>query len=276
MVLIERQAPSHWYLRDGRPFHEIAKKDGSGNRPVTLADARKVLALPSVTNVLGVLAKPGLDAWKIEQGIMAALTLPRLAEEPLDAFAHRVVADMGEQVEKAADFGSAIHAACEVYALEKQLPEDPRLREHLKGWVEWFDANVERVASIEEVFVHHEHGYAGRVDMVALLRDLGWAVVDFKTQKIKRSAKGEGKPAFYETWPLQLAAYQRAILASGAKNVTGLVSVVIDSAQAGPVHTKLWNAECRVESGEGHFGAFLAALELWKYVKGYDPRLENA
>ena len=37
MILIQRQPASHWYLRDGRPFHEIAKRDGSGNRPVTLA-----------------------------------------------------------------------------------------------------------------------------------------------------------------------------------------------------------------------------------------------
>src|SRR3954462_4447364 len=129
MILIQRQPASHWYLRDGRPFHEIAKKDASGNRPVTLADARKVLAFPSVTNVLGFLAKPGLDAWKIEQGIMAALTLPRRPDEPLDSFAHRVVADMGEQVEKAADLGSAIHNACEVYAINKQVPTDARLRE---------------------------------------------------------------------------------------------------------------------------------------------------
>src|ERR1051326_7878287 len=77
MILIQRQPASHWYLRDGTAFHEIAKKDGSGNRPVTLADARKVLALPSVTNVLGVLSKPTLEAWKIEQGILSALTLPR-------------------------------------------------------------------------------------------------------------------------------------------------------------------------------------------------------
>jgi hypothetical protein len=109
--------------------------------------------------------------------------------------------------------------------------------------------------------VHHEHGYAGRVDMVALLRGVGWAVVDFKTQKIKRSAKGEAKPAFYETWPLQLAAYRQAILASGAKDVKGLLSVVIDSAQPGPVHVKHW-------TGVDYFGSFLAALELWKYVKG--------
>src|SRR5580765_1071113 len=198
MILIQRQPASHWYLRDGRPFHEIAKKDGSGNRPVTLADARKVLALPSVTNVLGVLAKPGLDAWKIEQGILSALTLPRLAGEDLGQFAKRVVEDMGEQVEKAADFGSAIHAACEAYALNKQLPEDIRLLAFLEDWFFWFENNVERVACIEQVFVHHEQGYAGRVDMVALLRGIGWAVVDFKTQKIKRSTSGEPKPVFYE------------------------------------------------------------------------------
>jgi hypothetical protein len=35
--------------------------------------------------------------------------------------------------------------------------------------VEWFDANVERVAGIKQVFVHHEHGYAGRANRVALL-----------------------------------------------------------------------------------------------------------
>ena len=269
MILIQRQPPSHWYLRDGRPFHEIAKKDGSGNRPVTLADARKVMAFPSVTNVLGVLAKPGLDAWKIEQGIMAALTLPRGADEPLDAFAHRVVADMGEQVEKAADFGSAVHNACEVYALDKQLPEDPRVLEHLKGWVAWFDANVERVASIEQVFVNHEDGYAGRVDMVALLNGLGWCVVDFKTQKVKRCVKGAARPVFYETWPLQLAAYREAIKQSGAKNVQGIVSVVIDSAQPGPVHVKHWPARNGISFD--YYESFVAALELWKYVKGYDP-----
>src|SRR5262245_60719346 len=186
MILIQRQPASHWYLRDGTPFHEIAKKDGTGNRPVTLADARKVRALPSVTNVLGILAKPGLEAWKIEQGIIAALTLPRIEAEPLDAFAHRVVTDMGAQVEKAADFGSAIHSACEVYAANKELPEDPKVRLHLEAWCRWFDENVERVECMETVFVHYEHGYAGRVDMVAKLRGLGWAVVDFKTQKVKR------------------------------------------------------------------------------------------
>jgi len=276
MTLISRQEPSHWYLRDGRPFHEIANKDGTGNRATTLRDARKVMAFPSVTNVLGVLAKPGLDAWKIEQGIMAALTLPRQTDEPLDVFARRVVEDMGAQVEKAADFGSAIHNACEVYALKNEVPTDKGLLAFFEPWRQWFDENVERVGCVEQVFVHSELGYAGRVDMVALLKggsatglggysDPYWAVVDFKTQKVKRSAKGEPKPAFYETWPLQLAAYRQAVLVSGAKHVTGMVSVVIDSAQPGPVHVKRW------DDADYLFGSFVAALGLWKYVKGYDP-----
>jgi hypothetical protein len=151
MQLIEREPASHWYLPDGRPFYEVAKRDGTGNRPATLADARKVWALPSVTNVLGVLAKPGLDAWRLEQGILAALTLPRLQNEPLDAFARRVVLDMGEHVEKAADFGSAIHAACELYARTRTTPADPTLLAFFHPWQEWFDTHVESVRELERL-----------------------------------------------------------------------------------------------------------------------------
>jgi hypothetical protein len=173
-----------------------------------------------------------------------------------------------------------------VYAINKELPTDPLLLRHLQSWCDWFDANVERVACLETVFVNHEHGYAGRVDMVAKLRGIGWAVVDFKTQKVKRSAKGEPKPAFYETWPLQLAAYQQAIVSNSAKDLSALVSVVIDSAQPGPVHVRRWDAPLtpnaenlkaeRLKSGEDYFSAFVSAFALWRYVKGYDPRIADS
>jgi hypothetical protein len=263
-------------LRDGRPFHEILKKDGSGLRPVTLADARKVLALPSVTNVLGIIAKPGLEAWKIEQGILAALTLPRAEGEDLGLFAKRVVADMNQEVEKAADFGTAIHHACELYAREKITPTDPKLIPFFESWQRWFDENVERVECLEKVVVAADYGFAGRVDMIAKLKHIGWAVVDFKTQKVKRGAKGEPKPAFYETWPLQLAAYYYAAMLDAAKPITALVSVVVDSAQPGPVHVRDWGEGGQwydgynVKLGE-YLRYFLAALELWKYAKGYNP-----
>jgi hypothetical protein len=101
--------------------------------------------------------------------------------------------------------------------------------------------------------------------MIAKLKEIGWAVVDFKTQKIKRTAKGEPKPSFYETWPLQLAAYRQAAVARLARPIDGLVSVVIDSAQPGPVHVKAY------DNADAHYAVFRAALELWRYVKAYNP-----
>ena len=66
MILVRRESASHWYLRDGTPYHEVERADGKGMRSATLRDARKSLAFPSVTNILSILAKPGLDAWRIE------------------------------------------------------------------------------------------------------------------------------------------------------------------------------------------------------------------
>lgn len=269
MILIKRESASHWYLQDRTPFHEVERADGKGMRSVTLRDARKVRAYPSVTNVLGVLAKPGLDAWKQEQAILAALTLPRNEGESEDAFARRVVTDMGEQVQHAADLGTQIHAACEIYAQSKVLPESPEVRALFEPVREWFDAEVERIASVESVVAHHEWGYAGTVDLVAKLKSTGgWAVVDFKTQRVKRDAKGAVKPTFYETWPLQLEAYRQAILHSGeGKQPADCVSIVIGSTEAVPIVTKVWPRE----EYEGYWKAFLNARSLWVWIKGYCP-----
>jgi hypothetical protein len=81
--------------------------------------------LPEVV-VHEVLAKPGLDAWKQEQAILAALTLPRSEGETLDDFAKRVLVDMTSEVGRDADLGSAVHAAIEGYAQGRWLPEGAR------------------------------------------------------------------------------------------------------------------------------------------------------
>ena len=120
-----------------------------GNRSTSLRDARKLGLFPSVTNVLSVLAKPGLEAWKQEQAIMAALTLPRNEDEPLDAFARRVVADMTGEVKSAADLGSSIHAAIEAYAQGRWVPEDKAVAELFEPARQWFDAEVLQVHAVE-------------------------------------------------------------------------------------------------------------------------------
>ena len=269
MILVKRESASHWYLPDRSPFHEVERADGKGLRSVTLRDARKVGAYPSVTNVLAVLAKPALDAWKQEQAILAALTLPRLDGESEDDFARRVVADMSAQVTKAADLGTAIHAACEVYAQSAALPESRDVRALFEPVREWFDMEVERIACVEAIVAHHEFAFAGTVDLVAKLRSTGdWAVIDFKTQRVKADAKGVPKPNFYETWPMQLEAYRQAILHSGVgKQPKDIVSVVINSQSPMPVTPKVWPRE----EHAGYWNAFINARNLWVWMKGYNP-----
>lgn len=274
MILIHRESPSHWYLPDGTPYHDVPRADGNGLRSVTLRDARKVNALPSVTNILGVLAKPGLDAWKQEQAILAALTLPKQDDEPLDAFAKRVVTDMGEQVTQAADLGSAVHAAIEVYLQTGEPPENDDIRRLFEPARLWIDDHIERVALVETVAVHGELGFAGRIDLVAKLKPAGcWAVIDFKTQKMKPSKKGIYQASFYETWPLQLIAYFEALNAMGecSRKLEDIASVVINSVEPTPVQVKVWPRE----EHAAYWQAFQAARELWCFSKSYRPQAQH-
>ena len=108
---------------DALPFPSLKGEP----RPTTLRDARKLGLLPSVTNILGVIAKPELTAWLQEQAVMAALTLPRMAGESEDAFAKRVVADSQTTRDGAADFGTAFHDGAERVARTLEVDQSDRL-----------------------------------------------------------------------------------------------------------------------------------------------------
>jgi hypothetical protein len=269
MLIVPRESASHWYFPDGTPLHEVPRADGKGQRPTSLRDARKLGLFPSVTNVLSILAKPGLDAWKQEQAILAALTLPRTEGETLDDFAKRVLVDMTSEVGRAADLGSAVHAAIEGYAQGRWLPEDKGVARLFEPARQWFDKEVIAVHSVEIATAHLEWGYAGRVDLVATLRSTGRpTVIDFKTQKTRRDKDGNFKPILHDTWPLQLEAYRMA-LASRDKGLAdaAIASVVIGSTDPVPVVVKVWDDADK----DGYFRAFLAARDLWVWQKNYCP-----
>lgn len=269
MLIVPRESASHWYFPDGTPLHEVPRADGKGQRPTSLRDARKLGLFPSVTNVLSILAKPGLDAWKQEQAILAALTLPRTEGETLDDFAKRVLVDMTSEVGRAADLGSAVHAAIEGYAQGRWLPEDKGVARLFEPARQWFDKEVIAVHSVEIATAHLESGYAGRVDLVATLRSTGRpTVIDFKTQKTRRDKDGNFKPILHDTWPLQLEAYRMA-LASRDKGLAdaAIASVVIGSTDPVPVVVKVWDDADK----DGYFRAFLAARDLWVWQKNYCP-----
>ena len=269
MIIVPRESASHWYFPDGTPLHEVPRADGKGERPTSLRDARKLGLFPSVTNVLGVISNPGLAAWKQEQAILAALTLPRHEDESLDDFARRVVTDMASEVKSAADRGSAVHAAIEGYAQGGWLPEDKEIAQLFEPARQWFDAEVIQVHSVEIAAGNPEWGYAGRVDLVATLRSSGRpTVIDFKTQKTRRDKAGNFKPLLHDTWPLQLEAYRQALICrdKGLADAA-IASVVIGSTEPMPVVVKVWDDADKA----GFFRAFLAARDLWVWQKNYCP-----
>lgn len=104
----------HWYKTDGTPFYEIAKKDGSGMRAVTLADMKKLKGeqaiVPSVTTIIKCAYAPGLENYKINQNILAALTLPRIDGELEADWIKRVRQDSQEHARQRAEKGTQIHA----------------------------------------------------------------------------------------------------------------------------------------------------------------------
>ena len=74
----------HWYARDGEPMYTIIGANGK-ERNTTLRDAKSIGLVPSVTTILGMVAKPALENWKLTQAIKAAIDLDRGEQEPFDS-----------------------------------------------------------------------------------------------------------------------------------------------------------------------------------------------
>jgi hypothetical protein len=264
MSLVSAQSSSHWYHRDGTSCHQVPMASKPGQmRNTTLADARKLSLLPSITNYLGILDKPMLSAWRVEQGILAALTLPRLEHELDDEFAKRVVTDSESQVTQAANRGTAIHNILENYLLG--LPIDPN-QEFLHlviPTIEWLSQNVKLCHYTEKTVVHPR--FAGRLDMKADIAGIGLAVIDFKTRK-----KGkDGKFAVYPENGLQLSAYLEAdkLGTDAAYHATDRISIIIGSEEAEAPHIHVWDRS----EHDATYNAFLSITEVWSFLKKYRP-----
>lgn len=183
----------HWYERSGKPAYEIVGANGN-TRPTTLRDARKLDLVPSVTTIIRCAAAPALENWKIDQGILAALTLPRLADEPERDFLARVKRDSKEQARKAAERGTAIHGAIEGH-FRGQAP-DAEFWPHVKAAT----AEIPPGEYKPERSFAHPLGYGGKVD----LHNDVW-MIDYK------SKDGDLPESLYPEHVMQLAAYRRGL-----------------------------------------------------------------
>lgn len=279
MNLIKEKS-AHWYrVQDGvcSSCHEWPKKDKSGMKRTTLREAKEHHLFPSVTNVIdGVINKPELINWRITQGVMAALTLPRIAGESEDRFAERVVEDMDAYSAEARDFGTECHDHIDHFITHGEVLQN-EAEPFTKGAREWITDNVANIYGTEMTVFHPELCVAGRLDLNCELRKYGRSIVDFKSQRVRKKPNGEWNPNFYDEFGLQLAAYAECVRRSWGPDVHAfggtfvsdlpkLVSVIIGSEEPCSAFVKIY------EDGEYLLRLFRHTLDLWSWKKDYDPR----
>jgi hypothetical protein len=223
-TIIARSAESvHWYNKNGSPQYTVKAKDGS-NRPTTLRDARKMGLVPSVTTVLKVSAKPALEAWKLEQMLLAALTLPRIEGENEKSLIARIVADSKESAKAAAERGTRIHESIEKhYKKEAVDPEHEKLVWAFEETVfNHFKTHPHQTWHTEVAFAS-EMGYGGKIDLYAP-QGLGvpdGIVLDAKSKAFSPDDDVKG----YEEHGMKLAAYRMGLGLPYARCANVFVSV---------------------------------------------------
>lgn len=244
----------HWYRRDGSPCYEVLAASGLP-RATTLADGRKLGLVPSVTTVLGVLDKAALTTWKVEQGIMAALTLPRIDGESERDMLARIRMDSQAQAKAAAEEGTRIHDACENAMKGQWFP--PKYQPHVDAVMETLQDRFPGVNDwIAEKAFCHESGFGGKVDLHSPSTGI---VVDYKG---KDGDFSDGKKLAYDQhW--QLAAYQVGLCLP--RNVCA--NLFVSRTHPGKVAAHVWK-EKDIEEG---WQVFNAALSVWKALRKFDP-----
>ena len=255
MTIIVRAAESvHWYRsEDGQPQYTVKAKDGS-DRPTTLRDARKLNLVPSVTTVMKIAAKPGLDVWKNEQLLLAALTLPRVEGETEKEFIARVVLDSKSTAKAAAERGTRVHESIEAWYRGVRPVEHDDIA---KGVEEAIFAHFKTHPFQKwetEVSFSHPLGFGGKTDLFTR-PDESAPVGIMLDAKTKEFGPDDEVPA-YDEHLMQLAAYRIGVGMPHARCANVFASV----SNPGLVKVKEWSEE---ELRRG-WAMFQALLTFWQ------------
>ena len=255
-TIIARSAESvHWYnATDGSPQYTVKAKDGS-DRPTTLRDARKMNLVPSVTTVMKIMAKPGLDVWKNEQLLLAAMTLPRKETETEKEFIARIVADSKETGKQAAEKGTRIHESIEKwYAGERNVEHVDTAKAFEKAVFEHFKTHPDQKWLTEIAFAS-PMGFGGKVDLHSV-EGLG-IVVDAKTKDFGPDDKVDA----YDEMLMQLAAYRYGLEVPHAR----CANVFASRTHPGLIKIVEWSEEDLAKGWE----MFQCLLRFWKIKNNF-------
>jgi len=168
-------------------------------------------------------------------------------------------------LENACRRGGIVHAATAAYARGLWVkPLAPTYAGYFQSFKNWFDKYVDQVLLVEVRLTCDVYGFHGKPDLVCILTDGRFMVVDLKTPVTEAP-----------TWKAQLAAYRYLVgehfkenakffKYRGAWNTLGsppqCMSLIV-RADGGPAKAILY------EYSDDDFAAYLSALNAYRYFK---------
>jgi hypothetical protein len=206
--------------------------------------------VPSVTTIIKCAASPGLEAWKLNQMLLAALTLPRAPDETEASFVQRVVADSKEHAKMAAERGTRVHTAVENFYSGVMQAD---MMEYQIGVSTALEDKYSITEFEPEKSFAHELGFGGKVDLFSRTAfDGRGLVLDVKSKEFTDPAKVDA----YDEHMMQLSAYRKGLGIPNAVTANVFVSVL----QPGLVVVKEWSPE---EADRG-WTMFQSLLNFWQ------------
>lgn len=241
----------HWYTKEGYPRHGAS-----------MAEARREGYRPSVTEVTGTMAKPGLEYWKIGKAIEAAMEEPWNGEEARDQYIGRIRNAGARTGQEAANFGTRIHKFLE-YHFSGKPQDNASLLAYVRPLLTRWEQKGVEVIETEKVVVNNEYGFGGTCDGLIQPASGAWhGVIDFKTTN-KREPR-DMVP--YLEHKIQLAAYGATLFDPTQWDEVKLINIFISSTNPGAFRIVM-HEEPIVKL----FNTFLDCMSLWIVRNEYDP-----
>lgn len=251
----------HFYERDAsgtiHPRHLVPMTSRPGElRPTRLADAKKNRWVASVTTIQGMLDKPGLNNWRIDEHLKTVFELGSLEGfSLLDDFLRVIKSKTQEALDKAPQQGTDVHDSLEKFLKHGPLsvPHEHEMvcREAFKS-LSAYCGEQEWIA--EKSFVHGS-GYAGKVDLHSPA-----FVVDWKSKNSADKWK-PGKMAYPEM-AMQLAAYRVGLGLDNARCANVFICL-----ETGEVEFYEWDPK----ELDKQFANFADLLRIWLRNAEYVP-----
>ncbi|HTZ63501.1 MAG TPA: hypothetical protein VMB51_05300 [Solirubrobacteraceae bacterium] len=251
-----REAPAGWLTKDGnvrqKPYREYVYEPDDG----------RAVKLTSVTTLLDAICpKPGIPYYAEERGIEGALLAFKagmLAETSRAEHAIAVVREQGlgadAATKRAQRRGLNLHSINQAYM---ETGEVPKLAEHpaehhgyIQAWAKMIRALDPEPVEVEQLVVHGEDGYAGRLDMRAIIGGL-LDTLDLKTQE---------RGGIYAGAHWQVNLYERAAVWCGAEPASHRRVIVLPASGD-------WNLDQHCMMADHEEWRLDAALAWWRASK---------